>query len=250
MYEGIHDHPRTPGGSRMMYPSLYSGEGDTSRHRDATTSTGYKQPPVIGATTQQRTEETKQRRRKKGCRTCYIITGIFAILIGIFLVLALAITGIVLSASSLSKTDNIDDELNDNCYVVKSIPGEDLISQLKGHICFHCGSGTIEAVIDYEFQQGSSAERFDLINTVLGMSAIVNGYEKISLCGNETAPLCPAFKPSCTSSCKWKGRLALTGENKTPVSTQTCEAIQNNPNMYTLFSGTDVAEIANIAQLN
>lgn len=163
--------------------------------------------------------------------------------------MVLGITAIVLAARSFSKANDVQQELNDDCYSIRGIPGEDLTSVIKGHVCFQCSSGFIEAVIDYEFQQGSMAESFDFVNTVLGMSSIVNGFEKVSLCGNETVPLCPAFKPTCTSSCKWNGRLSLTGDNKTPVAKDTCEAIRENPNMYTLFAGTDVAAIGNVAQL-
>jgi len=173
-----------------------------------------------------------------------------AILVLIVVFLGVCITAIVLAATSFSKAESVEDQVGDeNCYSIRGVPGEDLVSSLQGHICFQCDSEAIEAVIDYEFQQASMAESFDLINTVLSTASIANGYESVALCGNETAPLCPAYKPTCTGSCKWNGRLSLTGDNKVSIGKQKCRTLRDNPTMYTLFTGTDVAPIAAVASL-
>lgn len=215
-----------------------------------TTQNGGHNPTINarGTTKRQTRTGTDDRPKTRGrCNACYLIVGVLVVL-GILILLGLAITAIVLASQTLSTSDEVDD-LTDNCFSIRALPGEDLSSSVKGHVCFQCGSGKIEAVLDYEFQSGSSTESFDLINTVLGMSSIMNGFEKISLCGNISAPLCPAFKPTCAGSCKWSGRLSLTGDNQTPIDENVCQAVRNNPSMYALFSGTDMAAIANIAQL-
>lgn len=219
--------------------------GTTSQRREQRAQT----VPTINANQKARKKSNKQKVSKGGrCNICYLMVGLLVVL-GILIILGLAITAIILATQSLSKAEDVDD-LTDECYSIWGVPGEDLSSSMKGHVCFQCGSGVIEAVLDYEFQPGSQVERFDLINTVLGMGSIMNGFEKIPLCGNTSTPLCPAFKTTCTGSCKWSGRLSLTGENKTPIAEDVCKSVRDNPNMYTLFASTDVAGIAIVAQLN
>lgn len=195
-------------------------------------------------------------RSRLNCLLVCLLGTIFVL--GALLAIGLAIAALVISSNTRDDYEQFEKEASDNCFSVMTVPGGDLQSSIKGHVCFECNNqdgkdSFITAVLNYNV--ADPLELISLVNSALTLSGVANEFQEIEVCFNQTGtpgmPACPAFSDSCVGSCKTTGKLTLKeDDNERILPYEQCVALKNNPGIYWLFISITGVETAAVGQLN